>query len=41
MGPKVEAAAKFVESGGNRAVIAALSDGAKAVEGEAGTRLPA
>jgi len=41
MGPKVEAAAKFVESGGNRAIIASLADGAKAVEGEAGTRVTA
>jgi carbamate kinase len=41
MGPKVEAAARFIEGGGNRAIIASLADGAKAVEGEAGTRLPA
>jgi carbamate kinase len=41
MGPKVEAAAKFVESGGNRAIIASLADGARAVEGEAGTRVTA
>ncbi|HXF56669.1 MAG TPA: carbamate kinase [Actinomycetota bacterium] len=37
MGPKVEAAAQFVEGGGKRAVIAALRDGARAVGGRAGT----
>jgi carbamate kinase len=41
MGPKVEAAAQFVESGGARAVIAALADGVKAVQEEAGTRVVA
>jgi carbamate kinase len=41
MGPKVEAAAKFVESGGNRAIIASLAEGAKAVEGDAGTQVTA
>jgi carbamate kinase len=41
MGPKVEAAVKFVESGGARAVIAALADGVKAVQEEAGTRVVA
>jgi carbamate kinase len=39
MGPKVEAAVQFVESGGKRAVIAALADGSKAVEERAGTRI--
>jgi carbamate kinase len=39
MGPKVEAAVKFVEAGGKRAVIAALADGVKAVQEEAGTRI--
>jgi carbamate kinase len=39
MGPKVEAAVQFVESGGKRAVIAALADGPKAVEEQAGTRI--
>jgi carbamate kinase len=36
MGPKVEACADFAEDGGT-AVIAALSDAAAAVRGEAGT----
>jgi carbamate kinase len=40
MGPKVEAAVRFVEAGGKRAIIAALGDGAKAVEGDSGTRIP-
>jgi carbamate kinase len=39
MGPKVEAAVRFVESGGGRAVIAALSDGPKALDEQAGTRI--
>ena len=39
MGPKVEAAVQFVESGGKQAVIAALADGPKAVEEQAGTRI--
>jgi carbamate kinase len=37
MGPKVEACADFVERTGAGAVIAALSDAAAAVRGEAGT----
>jgi len=37
MGPKVEAAIKFIESGGTRAVIAHLDDGLAALRGEAGT----
>src|SRR4051794_5027365 len=37
MGPKVEACADFVERTGAEAVIAALSDAAAAVRGEAGT----
>lgn len=41
MRPKVAAALQFVEEGGERAVIAALSDAARAVEGECGTVLVA
>jgi carbamate kinase len=37
MGPKVEAACRFVESGGERAVITSLELITDAVEGEAGT----
>lgn len=37
MGPKVEACCEFIEAGGKRAVIAALSDAAAAVFGDAGT----
>ncbi len=37
MGPKVEAAIRFVESGGHRAVITSLDRIADAVEGRAGT----
>ncbi|MDP9341149.1 MAG: carbamate kinase [Actinomycetota bacterium] len=37
MGPKVQAAVDFVESGGQRAVIAALEDASRALAGEAGT----
>jgi carbamate kinase len=37
MGPKVEAAVRFIEGGGERAIIAALEDAARAVEGKAGT----
>lgn len=37
MGPKVDACCAFVESGGPRAVIAALSEAADAVFGDAGT----
>ena len=39
MGPKVEAALRFVESGGRRAVIAELSDAARAISGECGTQI--
>jgi carbamate kinase len=39
MAPKVEAAARFVENGGARAVIARLSDGERAVAGLAGTEV--
>jgi carbamate kinase len=37
MGPKVEAAARFVETTGKRAAIGALQDIEKIVEGRAGT----
>jgi carbamate kinase len=37
MGPKVEAALRFVESGGRRAVITSLDRLAEAVAGKAGT----
>lgn len=39
MGPKVEAAVGFVDSGGQRAVIADLDDAQAALRGEAGTEL--
>jgi len=41
MGPKVEAALRFVESGGKKALIAALEDADKALEGGAGTAVTA
>lgn len=41
MGPKVEAALRFVEQAGGTAVIAALDDITKAVRGEVGTRVRA
>lgn len=41
MGPKVEAAASFVERGGRRAVIAALDDAVAALDGRAGTAVEA
>jgi carbamate kinase len=37
MGPKVEAAAHFVEGGGERAIIAALHEGPAGLAGESGT----
>ena len=37
IGPKVEAAARFVEAGGRRAVITALEQISEAVHGRAGT----
>lgn len=39
MEPKVKAAARFVEAGGERAVIASLSQAVAAVEGHAGTQV--
>lgn len=41
MGPKVDAAIRFAEATGNRAVIAALDDLARAVDGTAGTQVHA
>ncbi|MCL6450189.1 MAG: carbamate kinase [Acetobacteraceae bacterium] len=41
MGPKVEAAVRFVEAGGERAVVAALSEALLALEGRAGTQVAA
>jgi carbamate kinase len=41
MGPKVEAACRFVERTGGLAVIASLDEGAAAVDGAAGTRVRA
>ena len=37
MGPKVEAALRFVEAGGTRAVITSLENIEQAVHGRAGT----
>lgn len=39
MGPKVEAAVRFVEAGGHRAIIASLAQAEAAVKGEAGTTI--
>ena len=39
MAPKLEAAIRFVEMGGRRAVIAHLADGMSALEGETGTSI--
>jgi len=39
MGPKVEAARRFVDGGGKAAVIASLSQALEALEGRAGTRV--
>ena len=41
MRPKVEAATQFVEEGGERAIIAALADGPRALAGSAGTEISA
>ena len=38
MGPKVEAACRFVESGGEMAVIASLDNALLALQGKSGTR---
>ena len=39
MRPKVEAAAEFVRTGGERAIIAELADGLAALRGDAGTTI--
>ncbi len=39
MGPKVEAACRFVEATGRRAAVGALGDAARIVRGEAGTQI--
>ena len=39
MGPKVEAACRFVEATGRRAAVGALGDAARIVRGEAGTQV--
>jgi carbamate kinase len=39
MGPKVDAACRFVETGGARAVITSLDRIAAAVDGSAGTQV--
>ena len=39
MGPKVEAAVKFIENGGKRAVIASLTRAVEALRGRAGTAI--
>jgi carbamate kinase len=41
MGPKVEAACRFVEAGGTRAAIGALGDAERLLAGEAGTQITA
>ncbi len=41
MGPKVEAACRFVEAGGGRAAIGALADAQRVVRGAAGTQVVA
>jgi carbamate kinase len=41
MGPKVEAAVEFVESGGGRAIIADLDEATQALDGRAGTEIVA
>jgi carbamate kinase len=39
MGPKVEAAARFVEGGGREAIITSLADARAAIDGQAGTHV--
>jgi carbamate kinase len=41
MGPKVSAALRFLEGGGERVIIAHLNDAAAAIRGEAGTHVVA
>jgi len=39
MGPKIEAAIKFLEGGGGMVAISSLENARKSVYGEAGTRI--
>lgn len=39
MGPKVEAAVRFIEGGGEEAIISSLAQAAEALEGRSGTRI--
>ena len=39
MGPKVQAAIEFLDHGGERAIVCALDDAPRALEGNAGTRI--
>jgi carbamate kinase len=39
MGPKVEACIRFLENGGERAIIASLNQAVEALEGRAGTQV--
>ena len=41
MGPKIEAAAQFVEGGGHQAIVTSLEGAAEALAGRAGTRITA
>ena len=41
MGPKVEAAIRFLEGGGKRVIVAHLDDAMAALKGEAGTHIVA
>ena len=39
MGPKIEAAIKFIEGGGKRAIIGHLNEALPAIRGETGTHI--
>jgi len=39
MGPKIEAAIKFLESGGEKAVVSSLEDAFETLEGKVGTTI--
>jgi carbamate kinase len=41
MGPKIEAAIRFLESGGERAIIAHVEEAMRALRGETGTHIVA
>jgi carbamate kinase len=41
MGPKIEAALKFLAGGGTRAIIASIDEALPAIEGRAGTQVVA